>query len=350
MMTLKIAIIGTGKVARQSYLPYLSSREDSGRVLPGGRALPVRLSYFSRTRAKAEACAKDFGGDVAGSVEELMADDPDAVLVLTDETQRYDATLPLLEYHPRRIFFEKPLLARNGQANVCEEDFFQARELLQSAHAGSAASGAVAGAETAMVFNYRFFDQVERAQRIIQERGFGKLIQASLFVNYACWSHCIDLLNLFGGRAAWVAALAGESTYQGAVDVAGSFRLENGASGTILGTSGSSFEMSLYELHFNFENGSLHLSDLDGPLQVNDNARRYSETHALIGNYARWAQYSASFEKSLAAYLESIEKGAPPPIPGIAGLEELQFEAALRRSITERRPVDVQEEFPVSMN
>jgi predicted dehydrogenase len=339
-MTLKIAIVGTGKVARQSYLPYLSRREDSGRVLPGGRVLPVRLSYFSRTRAKAEACAKDFGGHVAGSVEELMADDPDAVLVLTDEIQRYDATLPLLEYHPRRIFFEKPLVARNGQANVCEADFFQARELLQAAH--------TSGAETAMVFNYRFFDQVVRAQRIIQERGFGKLIQASLFVNYACWSHCIDLLHLFGGRAAWVAALAGETPYQGAVDVAGSFRLENGASGTILGTSGSNFETSLYELHFNFENGSLHLSDLDGPLHVNDNARRYSETHALIGNYSRWAQYSASFEKSLAAYLESIQKGTPPPIPGIAGLEELQFEAALRRSITQRRPVDVQQEFPIS--
>ena len=335
-MTLKIAIVGTGKVARQNYLPYLSSRKD------GGRVLPVRLSYFSRTRAKAEACAKDFGGHVAGTVKELMADDPDAVLVLTDETQRYDATLPLLEYHPRRIFFEKPLVARNGQANVSEEDFFQARELLQAAH--------TSGAETAMVFNYRFFDQIERAQRIIQERGFGQLIQASLFVNYACWSHCIDLLHLFGGRAAWVAALAGETPYLGAVDVAGSFRLENGASGTILGTSGSNFETSLYELHFNFENGSLHFSDLDGPLQVNDNTRRYSETHALIGNYSRWAQYSASFEKSLAAYLESIEKGAPPPVPGLAGLEELQFEAALRRSITERRPVDVQEEFPVSMN
>lgn len=326
-MTLKIAIVGTGNVARQSYLPYLSGRQD------------VLLSYYSRTRAKAEACVNDFGGHVAGSVPELMSEDPDAVLVLTDEIQRYAATLPLLEYHPRRIFFEKPLVARDGQANVCEEDFFNAREVLQYAHA--------AGAETAMVFNYRFFDQTLRAQQVIRERGFGNLIQASFFVNYACWSHCIDLLHLFGGRAAWVSALAGETRYQGAVDVAGSFRLENGASGTILGTSGSKFDFSLYELHFNFENGSLHFSDLDGSLDVYDNSRRYAETHTLIGNYSRWAQYSASFEKSLAAYLESIQKGAPPPIPGAAGLEELQFEAALRRSIAQRRPVEVQKEFPL---
>jgi predicted dehydrogenase len=222
---------------------------------------------------------------------------------------------------------------------VREEDFIQAREMLQRAQA--------AGAETAMVFNYRFFDQSLRAQQIIMDREFNQLTQASIFVNYACWSHCIDLLHLFGGRAAWVSALSGEKQYQGAVDVAGSFRLENGASGTILGSSGSNSESSLFELHFNFEKGSLHFSDLDGPLYVFDSQRRYNETHTLIGNYSRWAQYAASFEKSLAAYINTIEQGTPPPIPGSAGLEELQFEAALRRSIAQQRPVDVQNEFPI---
>ncbi len=101
-------------------------------------------------------------------------------------------------------------------------------------------------------------------------------------------------------------------------------------------------------MRFNFEHGSLHFSDLDGPLDVYDNTRRYRETHTLIGHYSRWAQYAASFEKSLAAYLASIEQGAPPPVPGSVGLEELQFEAALRRSVAQRRPVDVQGEFPVT--
>jgi len=32
-------------------------------------------------------------------------------------------------------------------------------------------------------------------------------------------------------------------------------------------------------------------------------------------------------------------------VPGIAGLEELQFEVALRRSIELKRPINVQEEF-----
>ncbi len=329
-MPIKIAILGTGNVARSSYLPYLAKQAD------------VALSYFSRTRSKAEACAREFGGRVAGSIGELLADDPDTVLVLTHETQRFEAVTTLLDAgRPRRLFFEKPLVAQHGQAKVCEDDFAKARDMLRRARA--------AGAETAMVFNYRFFDQTLRAQKIVGDRSFGKLTQASLFVNYACWSHCIDLLHLFGGRAARISALAGETPYQGAVDVAGAFSLANGATGTIIGTNGSKFALPLYDMTFSFEGGIIRFNDLDGPVDVFDNAARYHESHALIGNHSRWDQYQASFQKSLAAYLESIRRNEPPPVPGLAGLEELQFEAAMRRAIALKRPVDVQQEFTLDI-
>jgi predicted dehydrogenase len=147
--------------------------------------------------------------------------------------------------------------------------------------------------------------------------------------------------------------LAGEtasplSAEQG-VDLSAAFRLQNGATGTILGTSGGSFDLWLYELLLRFEGGVLRLNDLDGPLEVLDNEQRYAETYNLIGHHSRWDQYKASFEKSLAAYLDSIRSKQPPPVPGLAGLQELQFEAALRRSIVEGRPVDVQTEFPLEM-
>ena len=60
-MALKIAIVGPGGVARGNYLPHLSKAED------------VDLTYYSRTVAKAEACATDFGGGVAGSLEALTS-------------------------------------------------------------------------------------------------------------------------------------------------------------------------------------------------------------------------------------------------------------------------------------
>lgn len=328
---MKIAIVGTGGVARNNYLPFLAQQQD------------VTLSYYSRTREKAEACARDFGGRVADSPRELLDEEPDTVLLLTNETQRYDAANALLDAgRPRRLFFEKPLVAVNGQANVCEDDFTLAARLLQRAEA--------AGAQTAMVFNYRFFDQTQRAQQIVATRNFGALRQASLLVNYACWSHCIDLLSLFGGPAATISALAGGTIYNGAVDVSAAFTLSNGASGSILGTSGTEFSLALYDMTFCFERGMLRFRDLDGTLEVYENGCRYGESYTLIDNHSRWNQYDASFVKALAAYLDSIRADAPPPVSGMAGLVELQFEAALRRSIAERRPVDVQQEFSLIHN
>jgi len=328
-MSITIAVIGTGSVARNNYLPFLSKEKD------------VVLTYFSRTQSKAEECAKVFGGRVVEAIDDIHANEPDAILVLTPETQRYEVTAALLQGKPKRLFFEKPLVAQNGQDKVCEDDFHKAADLLQRAKA--------CGTETAMVFNYRFFDQTVRMKRIVDDRGFGKLIHASMFVNYACWSHCIDLLHLFGGRASQISALAGGIQYKDAVDVSGSFCLANGATGTILGTNGSPFEFPLYQVIMNFEQGTIRFSDLDGPMDVFDKTTRYCETHALIGNHSRWEQYSGSFEKSLAAYLDSIRQNEPPPVPGIAGLDELQFEVALRRSIDQKRPVDVQNEFPLEI-
>ncbi len=329
-MPLRIAVVGTGNVARNNYLPFLAEQSD------------VELTYFSRTLSKAATCAEMFGGEVVDSVAKLVATNPDAVLVLTSEMERHMVIDALLAGSPKRLFFEKPLVAQQGQANVCEDDFYKARSLLQRCEAK--------GTETAMVFNYRFFEQSERLKEIIAERGFGQLRHASMMVNYACWSHCIDLLHLFGGRATQVVALASTIEYKNAVDVSGSFVLANGATGTILGTSGTNFDFPLYHVVLNFDEGIVRFNDLDGPMEIFDNSSRYIETHTLVANHSRWDQYKQSFRKSMAAYLESIRNSAPPPVPGIAGLEELQFEVALRRSIAQRRPVNVQDEFSLAID
>ena len=152
-MTLKIAVVGTGGVAERNYLPYIAERDD------------IQLSYLNRTRSKAEAVAEQFGGRVAADAADLMADDPDTCLVFTKETDRLDAANALLPHGPKRLFFEKPLAARHGQANVVEEDFFDARAMMQASHG--------AGVETAMVFNYRFFDQTRLAREIVERRRLG---------------------------------------------------------------------------------------------------------------------------------------------------------------------------------
>jgi predicted dehydrogenase len=328
--TVKVALVGTGNVARRSYLPHLAKMQD------------VTLSYQSRTRAKAEELARQYGGRVADSLPDLMADDPDAVLVLTREEQRFDVAMALLEFQPRRLFFEKPLVAQNGQANVVEDDFFKAREILRRAGR--------TGTETAMVFNYRFFDQTALARRLVAERNLGRPVHFTALVNYACWSHCIDLVLLFAGPPAELTALRSRQERVGfarASDVVAAVRTEGDATGTLIGTTGIPFDMPLYELTVAFERGRFSTRDLDGDLEFLDYEAKRHEVHALTRNVSRWDQYQASFGKALAAYLDSVRQAAPPPVPGLAGLRELQMEAAIRRSIAQGRPVRVAEEFPV---
>lgn len=332
-MTTKIAIIGTGQVAEKNYLPFIAARDD------------VALSYFNRSRDKAEAVAARFGGRVVGSIEELMDDQPDTVLVLTKETDRFDVVTALLPLKPKRLFFEKPLVALNGQANVMEDDFFRGRQLLQDAHS--------AGTETAMVFNYRFFDQTQLAAEIIAARKFGQPVHFTALVHYACWSHCIDLVRYFMGPAHTITAQAtqAERPCMGSDDVRDvtvSARMVNDATGTLIGTCGIDFKLPLYELTFAFEHGRISMRDLDGIMEVIDYRTGRHETHTLPWDGSRWAQYEASFGKAINAYLDAVEVGQPPPVPGVAGLHELQFEAGIKRAIATGTSVVLDEVFPMN--
>ena len=335
MQSLKVAIVGTGKVAQNSYLPYLSKA-------PG-----VVLGYYSRTRTKSEAAAAKFGGDVFDSPAALMAWEPDTVFVLTREMDRFAAAMAVLEHRPKRLFLEKPLVAKNGQEQVSEQDLEDGRRLLQTA--------AACGCETAMIFNYRFFDHTLLARRIAAERDFGQVVSVVGQTHYACWSHCIDLIHHFAGPIAEVSAQAGAvvrtaGSTAGALtapDLVATFVTEGGASGTLLGTSALAWEFPLFELAFNFERGRVRMQDLDGDLEIMGGRGLEQERYGLARHRSRWDQYSASFQKSIAAYLDSIRQGQPPPVPGQAGLLELQVEAGFKRSIALGRPVRLADAFPL---
>jgi predicted dehydrogenase len=131
--------------------------------------------------------------------------------------------------------------------------------------------------------------------------------------------------------------------------VVASFRFAGEAVGTIIGTNGIDFKAPLFEMIFSYEHGRIHFRDLDGEMEVIDYRAKRHERYACLYDSSRWDHYRSSFEKSLDAYLNSIRDNCPPPIPGTAGLVELQFEAALRRSIAEKRPVDAAAEFPLGL-
>jgi predicted dehydrogenase len=206
-----------------------------------------------------------------------------------------------------------------------------------------------------MVFNYRFFEQTQLARRLITDHNLGQPVHFTALVHYACWSHCIDLLLWFMGEAATITALASPTAgpcmgSDNVRAVSAAVELSNGATGTIIGTCGIDFGLPLYELTLCFERGRLSMRDLDGDLELIDYTTGRHTIHALSRHTSRWDQYRASFGKAINAYLDTVRDGAPPPVPGLAGLHELQFEAALKRSIAERRPVAVAAEFPLALS
>lgn len=58
--------------------------------------------------------------------------------MLTGEAYRLEATQALLPFKPKRIFLEKPLVARGGQAHVVQADFWDGKTLLQQAQEAGA--------------------------------------------------------------------------------------------------------------------------------------------------------------------------------------------------------------------
>lgn len=329
---MKIGIIGTGSVATKNYLPVLAAHDD------------VSLCYFNRTKAKASACAEQFGGQIVDTISELAAWDPDSIFVLTNEQQRADVLRELLPLSPKRVFCEKPLVASAGQAAVSEEDFFTARTLLQIAHEQNVS--------LAMIFNYRFFLQVQRALKLRDERNLGALQQVSAITHYACWSHVIDLILHFAGDIQEVSALQGRDIHSGADmtarDLSAALNFANGATGTILGSAGMGFDFDLFEILLVYERGRIRLRDLDGDLDIMDTALGTNEVMRLPPDMTRWGQYAASFATSINAYLESVRLDQAPPVPGLAGLKELQIEAALRRSVSDKRPITLDNDFPIN--
>ncbi len=330
-MSLKIAIAGLGNVTRQNYLPFLARQSD------------VQLGFWNRTEQVADEVSKSYRGKKFSSLSDLAAWEPDTTLVLTSETARRDVASTLIRLGVKKLFLEKPLVAALGQAHVTEADFEDGRDLLALANRHSC--------QTAMVFNYRFFDQTIAAKKVIQDRAFGEVINVAGQVHYACWSHCIDLIHFFAGGIEEVTALAGKEIRKGqmieSADLVGAFRFKNGASGTLIGTAGMKWQHPLFELVFTFNQGRIHLRDIDGTLEILDGRGQIHETRSMVRDASRWSSYDTSFIRSLEAYLASLRDGNEPPIPGIAGLRELQVEAAFRRSIAQGRPVLLDQEFPI---
>lgn len=327
---MRIAIVGIGKIATTQYLPYLAAMED------------VELGYWNRNPAPAIAAVSRFGGRHLVSLHDVAAYAPDLVFVLTSEHARLRVATELVNLGVRDLFLEKPLGAREGQANVSEADYGEAVVFARLCES--------AGATAAINFNYRSFATTQRALEWQRTRSLGTIRSLSVAVHFACWSHTLDLIALFAGNPVRVAAIEGGVVREGkglaARDLAVSFETANGASGTVFGSTGGPWDHSIVDMTMDFDGGRIRLWDLDGGVELLTEGNPYVESMTLGGDKSRWDRYSASFSSALDAHFAARAAGTNNAVPMIDGLQELRFEAAIRRAARTGQVVDVEKEFP----
>jgi predicted dehydrogenase len=218
----RLGLVGAGYIARE-HLQVL-------------RAMPdVQLAGIaSRTRAKAETLAAEFGiasvaPDAATLLEQVR---PDGVLVLVSADQVAAVAREVL---PRAgaVFLEKPVGFSSAETLALAD--------LAARH----------GTRTMVGYNRRYYSIFAEGLRLVKERGplLGVLVEghermarvraaaahsAAILDGwlYANATHTIDLLRLFGGEVADLATMAAASREPLGDQFSASLRFRDGAIGT----------------------------------------------------------------------------------------------------------------------
>lgn len=327
---MRCLVVGIGNLALNTYLPFLVTQPD------------LDLAALSRRTASTLGARDRFGASALTSWTDVKHYRPDIAFVLTTDSQHDVVLEQLIAAGVPRLFVEKPLVARRGQERVTEGDFPRAVQLTAQAEA--------AGIEIAMGFNYRFFETVQRARAHAATRPLGRPTAVVADAHYACWSHTIDLLQLFCGPIATVTALAGSPPAEAVTPPRSiAFTTATGVSGTLSGSASRSWEDDLLRIVVYFEGGHIEVRDLD---VAADTYVTSFDTHDRIERdrrLDRWPRYAASFRASLSAYLDAVRRGESAPVGVAAGLRELQFEAAVARSVSAGRAVDLELEFGLEL-
>jgi predicted dehydrogenase len=224
----KWGVIGSTGIARRRTIP-------EGIIPAGNATLDV---VYSRNRKANQEVAAAFGTRAAGSLEELLAENIDAVYIATPNDVHHEQVLACAAAG-KHVLCEKPL-------GLTVE---QAREMIEACRK--------AGVLLGTAFMMRYQSQHQAARRLIEEGRLGKPVFAR--AQLSCWyppipgawrqdpstggggalmdlgGHCIDLLEMCFGPVARVSCFVNRSVQDYASEDSATTMLffENGALGTV---------------------------------------------------------------------------------------------------------------------
>jgi myo-inositol 2-dehydrogenase/D-chiro-inositol 1-dehydrogenase len=322
---LRVAVVGTGEWWGRQHLRAFADRPDVEVVAVVGR-------HLDKARDRAELVGARGYDDVSRMVE---VEHPDLVSVCLPNQGHFETTLALIRTGTP-LLVEKPFVFELSEAD----------RLLDEAHKRDV--------WMAINFNHRTATPVRMAADAIAAGRLGELVYAmwrfggegssshpdANLIETQC--HGFDMLEHLCGAIRSVAAEMTEFPGRGHSSMAIALRFENGAVGSLLGSSDSSYAYP--------DTHRLEIGGLDGRIIVRDTVRSFEYQAAGDETREVWeAGYfndlGRMFHRTLDRHLDLIQAalraGDPPPVPASAGRRALQLAHASLESFRTGRRVEV---------
>ncbi len=342
MSRLGLAVIGCGMAAK----PHGGAlRELSDRIAVRG--------VFARSKDRREAFGAEYGMPVADSAEALAADPAvDAALILTPPNAREDL-VRLFAGAGKHILSEKPLerteTAARRIVGICEDAgvqlgimfqhrFREASEQLASMlDKGALGAIAVVRVEVPWWRDQAYYDEPGRGT--YARDGGGVLISQAI--------HTLDLMLSLAGPVASVQAMAATTAFHKmeAEDfVAGGLKFASGAVGSLTATT-AAYPGAAESIRIDCDKGSVLLKSGTLTIDWRDRDQEVIGEVATTGGGADPMAFPHDWHRDLIAdFAESVQKGRAPRVTGRDALKVHQLIAALERSSSEGRRIDIDQE------
>jgi myo-inositol 2-dehydrogenase / D-chiro-inositol 1-dehydrogenase len=295
------------------------------------------VAVCGRSGPRAAALAARFGVAASLDLDDLLARErPDLVCVCTGNAEHAEPALAALAAGAA-VFVEKPLAFRLEEATA----------MVEAAEAAGLALG--------VNFNHRFSAPYRRALELVGQGRIGTPCYLNMKLAGDLYpvlndpdcmlietqGHSFDLLRLFGGEVAEVAAFLADPRGIGVhTSAAISLRFASGAVGTLLGSWDSSYRHpSAVVLEVSGTEGRVVVDNVVDGVRFYDHARQdYLEWRAGLFESGE-RDFWRTIDAHLAAFVDALLDRRPPPVSGRDGLRALELTFAAIRSFREGRVV-----------
>jgi predicted dehydrogenase len=309
----RYALIGCGGIAESAHFPALSR-------LPNVDLVAVCDVVGDRARAASEK----FGGQPFSDLEEMLdKTEPEIIDVCTNEPSH-------------RQIVERALTA--GAHVFCEKTM---ADTVEDAQAMLDAAES-AGRRLAINYNYRWLSSNMVLRQMIDNGDFGEIRYIASTFHWFQGTHSIDMMRNLGGEIAELCATCTvdedvefmvfrETMLRGNVrNAAVAIRYESGAVGSMTlsmyGGGNMTFEVVGTRLR-------AQMTAIGGDAQFTPNMPGAEVTVPESPEPRDWV---ASFQRSIGAFIESIDDGTPRPVTGVDGLMAMKIDRAIDISHQQR--------------